>query len=86
MSIHRRIARGRISRATKAGLPALRSFQPGTLLDVPDALHFLEIPDTKITRALMHEVFCPMPADEFWMIPRVELEAFAKKHDPPEDG
>lgn len=57
--------------------PTLSFFPGGSLLDVPEALAFLGIPDTPAAGAWMHDEFAPMPADEFMMIPRGEIEDFA---------
>jgi hypothetical protein len=57
--------------------PACAVYSSRSLFDVPEALAFLGIPDTTAARAWMHDQFTPMPADEFWMIPRGEIEEFA---------
>ena len=59
--------------------PKLDRFPGGSLLDVIDALAFLGIPDTPAARAWMHDEFAPMPADEFMVIPRREIEEFADR-------
>jgi hypothetical protein len=64
--------------ATARKMPMLTFYASGSLLDVPDALAHLGIPDTPAARAWIHDQFAPMRADEFWVIPRAEIEEFCR--------